>query len=552
MKLTWAILTLCTVLGHILEGQEVRSSQTDLVIKTYTKLVQVPVVVTDKSGQAVHGLTKDDFEIYEDGKKVVISTFQVPSENMRFLPARKLIAPGFYTNVAAAAVPEQPIIILVIDAINTPFLDQLQGRRQLIKLLSQSIEPGTMMSLMVISKSELRILHDYTTETTELIRELNRATVGSSSNGGVPTSESTSTQVSVGSIGGSNKSLIEDFLTGGKEFESLRRTAYSEVVLLSLRQIAQRFAGVPGRKSLIWMASNFPYFGDDTSSIHSGDIRGKYIQTFEQLNDANVAVYPVDTAGLAGYKVSGFESAKNPGGNRQSVGSGGGFIGGFGDTALGRINEKSDPRDNMKVLAELTGGTPYYGSNDLSGAMRNAVADANNYYMLGYYLGGGANAKLGRRQLRVAAVRKDLKLRSRTRLFITRESFSPRDEISAALKSPMESVNLPMTVSWDPKAIGTVSPFVIAVDGRNIELTGQEAALNLTIVVEARTPQGKTLDYSDKTLTGNIKLPADFRSRPFEYKGNLAELSRPATVRFVVRDNNSGKIGSVIVDVKEN
>src|SRR5436190_18398500 len=37
--------------------------------KSTTVLVQVPAVVTDKSGNHVHGLTKDDFQIFENGKQ---------------------------------------------------------------------------------------------------------------------------------------------------------------------------------------------------------------------------------------------------------------------------------------------------------------------------------------------------------------------------------------------------------------------------------------------------------------------------------------------------
>jgi len=534
--------------GH---AQNARDAQSDPVMRIYTKLVQVPVIVTDKSGRPVQGLSKDDFALYEDGKKVTITLFQASSDQVLTLPDKKQAKDGVYSNVRSTLAPERPIIILVIDAINTPFLDQVQSRKQLLKLLSQSIEPGSLVSLMVISKSGLGIIHEYSTDTEVLIKALKRATIASSSVDGMPTAGSVSTPVSPESVSSTDKSLMEDFLVGGKEFQGLRRTAYSAVVLQSLREIAQRFAGVPGRKSLIWTASNFPYFGDDTTSINSGDIHGMYLQTFEELNDANIAIYPVDAAGLVGYSASGFETTRNPAGTRQSVGSGGGVISGYGDTALGRINEKSSPLDNMKLLAEITGGIPHYGTNDLGGAMRDAVTDSRDYYMLGYYLPGGAKAKLGRRQLKVEVLRKDLKLRSRTRLFVTRDSFSPRDDIMIALKSPVESASLPLTVTWDQKAPGPESFFVIAVDSPKIELSGPEASLNLTVVVEARTPQGKVLQNIDQTLAGNIKRPDEFRSRPFEYRNKLSHLAGPTTVRFIVRDNNSGRMGSVIVEVKE-
>ena len=37
--------------------------------RTQTILVQVPIVVTDKSGNHIHGLTKEDFHVFENGKE---------------------------------------------------------------------------------------------------------------------------------------------------------------------------------------------------------------------------------------------------------------------------------------------------------------------------------------------------------------------------------------------------------------------------------------------------------------------------------------------------
>src|ERR1044071_600399 len=45
-------------------------------IRISTQLVQLDVVVTDKNGQAVRGLTKNDFELYEGGKKQLINFFE--------------------------------------------------------------------------------------------------------------------------------------------------------------------------------------------------------------------------------------------------------------------------------------------------------------------------------------------------------------------------------------------------------------------------------------------------------------------------------------------
>lgn len=47
-----------------------------VVFRTQTVLIQVPVVVTDRSGTHVHGLSKDQFQLFENGKKQTITTFE--------------------------------------------------------------------------------------------------------------------------------------------------------------------------------------------------------------------------------------------------------------------------------------------------------------------------------------------------------------------------------------------------------------------------------------------------------------------------------------------
>src|SRR5262245_46502937 len=50
-------------------------AQREFVVKIDTELVNLNVVVTDKSGQRVRGLVKDDFEVFEDGARQEISHF---------------------------------------------------------------------------------------------------------------------------------------------------------------------------------------------------------------------------------------------------------------------------------------------------------------------------------------------------------------------------------------------------------------------------------------------------------------------------------------------
>ncbi len=75
------------------------SEEGRIQFRSQTVLVQVPVVVTDKSGAHVHGLTKDQFQILENGKEQKIATLEeIVANNTPISPAPP--APGVFRNLA--------------------------------------------------------------------------------------------------------------------------------------------------------------------------------------------------------------------------------------------------------------------------------------------------------------------------------------------------------------------------------------------------------------------------------------------------------------------
>src|SRR5437660_10751804 len=67
-----------------------------VVFRTSTRLVQIPVVVSDKSGHHINKLPKDQFTVLENGKEQKISTFEeVIADNSRPLPPAP---PGTFRN----------------------------------------------------------------------------------------------------------------------------------------------------------------------------------------------------------------------------------------------------------------------------------------------------------------------------------------------------------------------------------------------------------------------------------------------------------------------
>jgi len=59
-----------------------------ITLRAEVRVVEVPTVVRDGLIHAVGGLTQDDFEIYDNGKKQAITVFSVEHFKRRATPAR--------------------------------------------------------------------------------------------------------------------------------------------------------------------------------------------------------------------------------------------------------------------------------------------------------------------------------------------------------------------------------------------------------------------------------------------------------------------------------
>ena len=115
-----------------------------------------------------------------------------------------------------------------------------------------------------------------------------------------------------------------------------------QVTLAALKTMADRMSKAPGRKSMVWITGGFP-------SVKAYD--GAIETVLQQINQADVSVYPVDARGLMLRHGSNFQA--------------------------------------MDRFAESTGGRAYYNGNDVAGSIEDAVADSRSTYTIGFYLSGG-------------------------------------------------------------------------------------------------------------------------------------------------------------------
>jgi len=147
-----------------------------LIFKSQTTLVEVPVVVVDKAGGHLHGLSKSDFKILEDGKEELIAGFEevIPASSKLMVTSG---APGTFSNLHLERQQPHSVTVIVLDMVNTPFLDQSYARGQLMKYLSDHLDSTQVLGLMAIGSKGLMVLSGLTTDPAVLISTLKKEAV---------------------------------------------------------------------------------------------------------------------------------------------------------------------------------------------------------------------------------------------------------------------------------------------------------------------------------------------------------------------------------------
>jgi VWFA-related protein len=563
----------CSIL--VLASPKDKDNDAEVKFTARTELVLIPTLVTDKSGNHISGLKKEDFTVLENGSEQKIATFEEITSGAQRLS--RPTNPGEFTNFVGGDPSNRRITLIVLDFINTPFSAQAYARQDLLKYLTQSVDQREPTALYTLNRSGIHVIHDFTTDPRILLAALHKvkgdsyqmvdspedveAITGTASpDGSAGVDPSASTSAGLGSKASSSmaavqqeaqalQTMMEDAELNFQSFEQRLAIIYT---LQGMQQVSQALAGFPGRKSLIWASGGFPFSVSDTTMqlAPAGrdtltDVLPLYERTWQLLNDAQIALYPVDVKGL---QVVGMPSAsvRNPGKNY----------------ARNMNWRQMDTQATLQTFASMTGGRAYYNSNDLVKGFREAVHDSAQYYMLGYYLD-RSKTKTGWRKLGVKVKRDHVEVRARSGFFVTNATIDPansrNNDISSALQSPLDYTSLPLVARWDKVEPGKES-------GKKrvnyvVRLAPDPALINeadnnhvsLEFVALAKTLEGKSVGQPmgqtvDVHLTPE-RLSA-IRQKGVAYNGALDLAPGEYTVRLVVRDNGSGRVGSVDAPLK--
>jgi VWFA-related protein len=515
----------------------------DLVLKATTRLIQVNVIVRDHKGDPVRDLKQEDFQLFDNGKPQKISVFSMDSNAV--LPQAAPLPPNMFTNQLRqrSAVPASVTVIL-IDQINTHYQDQNWAKQQLVKYL-KTIRPEDRVAIYALGPG-LRVLHDFTTDSSGLLAQLERY-----KNGAIPEAEQKDSSFArdINSI-----NFDSWMLGGGRGVSPQERDFYMinrvQGTLNAIEFIADHLAGLPGRKNLIWLSGGFPL------QIGMGSEKAVMDPTREQrsfgpevehaikaLNDANVAMYPVDARGLVADTRFDASNAKVDLAPKLS---------------MGPVVEN---QQTMSTLANATGGHAYFNTNDLSRAIREAVDDSTLTYTLGFYPSNeNYDGKFHKIELKTPA-RSGLSAHYRKGYYDVADQ--PLDErarkveLQNAVWSPLDSSSLGLTVQLAkaPADRPNSIDVYIKVDPNGIGIThnGTRNDGAVDILLIQKDDRGRTFNGETDTLSLAMK-PETYQKIEQEgliFHKVIPRAGQATQLRVIVRDASSGTLGSVTVPFRQ-
>lgn len=514
--------------------------------KAVVEYVEVDAVVTDQQGNLVRNLKKEDFQVFEDGKPQTVSTFSVVD-----IPIERAERPLFSTRPIEPDVQsnERPfdgrVYVMILDDLHVSALRSQQVRRSARQFIERNLGANDLMAV-IYTGGRAADAQEFTGNKRLLLnavdkflgRKLQSVTL------------SRNDQFFRQQLGPDAGGRVDDP-------DDLERGRNATSMLASLRQVAEWFGGVRGRRKAMLLFSegidynladiirNYDAPPSQASSIIM-DIR----ETIAMTARSNVSIYAIDPRGLA---TQGDESIGVTSFADQNDSAGGAGIG------IGSLNnELRLSQDSLRQLAEDSGGIAAVNRNDPTEVFDRIVRDNSSYYVLAYYP--PTNKADGKfHKIEVKVNRPGLVVRSRRGYATpkgkpqtknTKTGGMPQ-EMFDAMNSPLQASGLTMRMFAAPFKGQQPNASVVV----GIELNGRDLSLGTNSKVDismmAIDNKGKIFGARNDGLTLNLRPESKARVEQTGVRV-INRIDLPVgryQLRAAARDSEKNVVGSVIFDL---
>ena len=538
-------------------------------LKANTEIVLVNVQVRDGKGNFVRDLKQEDFTVTEDGKTQKILSLDI--ENTDALTSNDVQAANLLGELNGATATEiqnqvklraqQPspteytrdsfrdrrLMVLFFDLTSMQPEEVKRGIESAQKFIDDQLRPSDLVAVVSLS-TRFNTDQDFTNNKDDLktaLSVLDPDSANGFAEGATPDAATDDT------------STDETFTAD----ETETNTFNADRKLDALRTMFETLQGIDQKKSVVYFSGGLRTSGIDNQTSLRAAINAAV--------RSNTAIYPIDVRGL---------QAVIPGGDASTASRRGqGLFNGSG--VRGQFNQQRQSQDTLVTLAADTGGKAFMDTNDFGPAFTKIQEDTAMYYVLSY--ASSNNTKDGRyRQIRVTLKEKDLRVDARRGYYADTDfqhmaKEGREKQLQDELAADLPSTDLPVYLSTGYFKLDDTRYFVpasIVVPGSAIPFSRESDQDRATLDILGAVidpgrggPEGERGgggrggpgQQQGPRIFGQIKdtvklalhTTEDVKRKNVQYESGFLLPPGRYRLRFIVRENETGQIGSFETDI---
>jgi VWFA-related protein len=535
------LLVLALVCGGYVRAQKPPVPQAPVnsgfTLKVQSDLVLTDVVVRNrKTGQPVLGLKRSDFKIFENEKPQQIISFDSQNVDRALLLPSTQTVTGRAGHAAAAqlgATAEQQqaalrnhrLIVLFFDltSMQPDDIDRVQQAAR--DYINKTMQAADLVSVVSLDDA-LSLDQDFTDNKQLLLRAVNSYSGGTGA-GFAPGATSTTNQVEDTTAYTADESEYNDLNTDRE--------------LYAIAAIAKALGPIDQKKSLLYFSGGLQRDGiENEASLRA---------TVNAAVRANLSIYSVDARGLQAIAPLGDATTGSLRGNAAYTGG----------ALQNNLDSSFNSQETLSTLSDDTGGKAFFDNNDFAPAFAQVQNDTASYYVLGFR--STNTARDGKyRRLEVRVNRADIKVSYRHGYYAPADyKHSNAEQREQALQDELNS-DLPATdlpVYLEPfffrDSTGRYNmPVVLLVPGAQVPFVkgGDRDKATLDVIGNIKDAKGHVMQQVRDTVKLSVNQSANVTRKNIEYTTGFTLPPGTYHLKFVVRENETGKIGSFETDVR--
>jgi VWFA-related protein len=353
-------------------------------------IVNIEVFVTDKKRNRITGLTRDDFELFENKQPVAITNFYAVEDGRPVT----LVADDSVTGTLETPAPEAPPeplqhlevevpeeqrlhLVVYIDNWNIRPFNRNRVFRGIREFLRNELSDGDRVMLMTFDR-EPHVRRPFTSDAATIASALFEIEKMSANGARLDRERRDMLEIIRDPNFASQSGVM-------MQARSYVQQLYNDLgfTIDAIKEVAVSLAGLPGRKAILYVSDGLELVpGEDiywaiqekdaaygSSAIvesRTYDLTRRYLELVSTANANRVSFYNIDAAGL-----------------RPPTASSAEYSGAGASTTIDNIYT-SNLHSSLQLMSDSTGGITILNTNDPMKGLMVVADDFRNYYSIGY------------------------------------------------------------------------------------------------------------------------------------------------------------------------